>query len=107
MSYPAIFASQDEYDAWLADLHAVESRLKRLNDDVDAKMLAMKADAAGVLGGGILSSALPEEVVDGLRAASRIRGFLPFVPDGMLPTWVEKLADILDAVRRALGVSEQ
>lgn len=106
MTLPIGFKDQAEYDQWLADLHGSMAKLHKLGEQVDQKILASQADVVGALGGGILGTALPEEVVEALKYATRIKGFLPFVPQEMMPDWLEKLANILDAVRRGLGISE-
>lgn len=105
MSVPIGFKDQAEYDQWLADLHGSFDKLRKVGEELDKKALAAKADAVSALGGGILGTALPEEVADALKYASRINGFLPFVPDSMVPHWARKLGELLDLIRRSLGIN--
>lgn len=101
---PFMFKDAAEWEAWKAEEQSVFKRANKLADDVDARILAAKADGVSALGGGILGSALPEEVVEVILIADRIAGFLPFVPDSMKPLWADKLAGYLGLIKRGLGL---
>lgn len=96
--------SQSELDDFLRDWHAIQAQGKAVADEAERRREMLLADLArdttGVFGG----IPLPQDVKSVLQQATRIAGYLPFVPEQEKPAWADRLGELVILVARALGV---
>lgn len=100
---PLGFRDEAEWEAWKAELHLAQSKLRAIGDEAEKRRVNALAEMAGK--SGLLSGIpIPEEVRDALATAKRIESLLPYLPDTEIPSWAAKLASLLSLIARVLGV---